>query len=90
MDRGGEGGPRDAQEDVHPPRQPDHRGAVDAESCLVPQAETDEQHIRQARTGEYNHRWQISVCLPFYGPGVIFYRPKVRIIKKARSKCQVR
>ena len=56
MDRGGEGGPRDAQEDVHSPRQPDHRGAVDAESCLVPQAETDEQHIRQARTGEYNHR----------------------------------
>ena len=66
MDRGGQGGPRDAQEDVHPPRQPGHRGAVDAESCLFPQIETNKQHIRQARTGEWPRR---SSGLNFYCPG---------------------
>ena len=39
VDSGGQGGPGDAQEDVHSPRQPGHRRAVDAESCLFPQTE---------------------------------------------------
>ena len=48
MDCGWQGGPRDAKEDVHPPRQYRHRRAMDAESGLLPQAETYEQHLRQA------------------------------------------
>ena len=39
VDCGGEGGPRDAQADVHPPGQSRHGGAVDAEGCLLPQAQ---------------------------------------------------
>ena len=51
MDRGREGGPRDAKEDVHPPGQPSHRGAVDAEGGLLPQAQADQQPVGQARLG---------------------------------------
>ena len=51
MDRGGEGGSRDAEADVHPPRQPGHRRAVDAEDRLLPQAEADQQPVGQARLG---------------------------------------
>ena len=51
VDRGWEGGPRDAEEDVHPPGQPGHWGAVDAEGGLLPQAEADQQPVRQARLG---------------------------------------
>ena len=52
VDSGGQGGPGDAQEDVHSPRQPGHRRAVDAEDSLLPQTEAHQQHIRQARTGK--------------------------------------
>ena len=52
MDRGREGGPRDAKEDVHPPGQPHNWRAVDAEGGLLPQAEADQQHLGQARPGE--------------------------------------
>ena len=52
VDRGWEGGPRDAEEDVHPPGQPHNGGAVDAEGGLLPQAEADQQHLGQARPGE--------------------------------------
>ena len=45
MDRGGEGGPRDAEADVHPPGQSGQRGAVDAEGCLLPQAQAHQQHL---------------------------------------------
>ena len=45
MDRGRQGGPRDAQADVHPPRQPRHRRAVDAEGRLLPQAQADQQPV---------------------------------------------
>ena len=51
MDRGREGRPRDAEEDVHPPGQPHNGGAVDAEGGLLPQAEADQQPVRQARLG---------------------------------------
>ena len=51
MDRGWKGGPRDAKEDVHPPGQPGHRGAVDAEGGLLPQAQADQQPVGQARLG---------------------------------------
>ena len=51
MDRGREGGPRDAKEDVHPPGQSGHRGAVDAEGGLLPQAQADQQPVGQARLG---------------------------------------
>ena len=53
MDGGGQGGPRNAQKDVHPPGQPVHGGAVDAEGGVVPQAQADEQHLRQARIRKY-------------------------------------
>ena len=53
VDSGGQGGPGDAQEDVHSPRQPRHWGTVDAESCLLPQTETNKQHIRQTRPGKF-------------------------------------
>ena len=49
MDGGGQGGPGDAQEDVHSPRQPGHRRAVDAEDSLLPQTEAHQQLVRQAR-----------------------------------------
>ena len=52
LDRGGQGGPRDAEENVHPPGQPRHGGAVDAEGCLLPQVEADQQSVGQAWTGE--------------------------------------
>ena len=52
MDGCGQGGPRDAEENVHPPGQPRHGGAVDAEGCLLPQAEADQQSVGQAWTGE--------------------------------------
>ena len=52
VDRCREGGPRDAKEDVHPPGQPHNGGAVDAEGGLLPQAQADQQHLRQARPGE--------------------------------------
>ena len=55
VDSGGQGGPGDAQEDVHSPRQPGHRRAVDAEDRLLPQTEAHQQHIRQARTGKFSH-----------------------------------
>ena len=51
MDRGREGGPRDAKEDVHPPGQPHNGGAVDAEGGLLPQAQADQQPVGQARLG---------------------------------------
>lgn len=44
MDGGWESRSRDAQAHVHPPRLAFDRGTVDAESRLIPQAETDEQH----------------------------------------------
>ena len=44
VDRGGEGGPGDAEADVHPPGQPCHRRAVDAEGRLLPQAQGHQQH----------------------------------------------
>ena len=50
---GGEGGPGDAEADVHPPGQPGHRRAVDAEGRLLPQAQGHQQHGRQARICEY-------------------------------------
>lgn len=53
MDGGGEGRPGDAEEDVHPPGLAVDRGAVDAEGGLLPQAEADEQHQRQARFRKY-------------------------------------
>ena len=52
MDRGWQGGPGDAQEDVHSPRQSRNWRTVDAESCLLPQTQTLQQHIRQTRTGK--------------------------------------
>ena len=52
MDRGWQGGPGDAQEDVHSPRQSRNWRTVDAESCLIPQTEANKQHIRQTRTGK--------------------------------------
>lgn len=48
MDGGGQGGPRDAQTHVHPPGQSGYWRAVDVESGQLPQAETNQQHIRQA------------------------------------------
>ena len=51
VDRSWEGGPRDAQKNVYSPGQPGHRGAVDAEGGLLPQAEADQQPVRQARLG---------------------------------------
>ena len=51
MDRGREGRPRDAEEDVHPPGQPGDRGAVDAEGGLLPQAEAHQQPVGQAWLG---------------------------------------
>ena len=39
-----EGGPRDAEEDVHPPGLAVDRRAVDAEGGFLPQTQTDEQH----------------------------------------------
>ena len=51
MDGGWEGGPWDAKTDVHPPWQPGHGGAVDAEGGLLPQAEADQQPVGQARLG---------------------------------------
>jgi hypothetical protein len=52
VDHCGQGRPRDAQEDVHPPGQPNDGRAVDAKSRLLPQAKADKQHHGQARTGE--------------------------------------
>ena len=51
MDGCGQGRPRDAKENVYSPRQPGHRGAVDAEGGLLPQAEADQQPVGQARLG---------------------------------------
>ena len=39
MDSSREGRPRDAEADVHPPGQSGQWGAVDAEGCLLPQAQ---------------------------------------------------
>lgn len=39
-----EGGPWDAEEDVHPPGLPLNGRAVDAEGGFLPQTQTDEQH----------------------------------------------
>ena len=52
MDSGGQGRPGDAQEDVHPSRQPRHGRTVDAEGRLLPQAQAHQQHLRQTRTGK--------------------------------------
>ena len=53
VDGGGQGGPRDAEAAVHPPGLAIHRGAVDAEDGVVPQAEADQQHLRQTRICKY-------------------------------------
>ena len=49
MDGGGKSGSGNAKAHVHPSRLSKHRGPVDAESCLLPQTEVDEQHLRQTR-----------------------------------------
>lgn len=53
MDGGGKGGPGDAEEDVHTPRQSVDGGTVDAEGGVVPQAQADQQHLGQARLCKY-------------------------------------
>ena len=53
MDGGGQGGPRDAQAHVHPPRLSCVRRAVDAEGGVFPQAQAHQQYLRQARLCEY-------------------------------------
>lgn len=53
MDGSRQGGPGDAQEDVHPPRLAVDGRAVDAKGRLLPQAEVDQQHQRQTRIREY-------------------------------------
>lgn len=45
MDGCWESGSRNAQEDVHPPRLALHGGAVDAESRLFSQTQTDQQYL---------------------------------------------
>jgi hypothetical protein len=70
VDGGGEGRPRDAQEDVHPPRQPVDGRAVDAEGRLLPQAQAHQQHLGQARLCEYLLRF--SSCF-FFCCCFIFY-----------------
>ncbi|KAG8297499.1 hypothetical protein J6590_034741, partial [Homalodisca vitripennis] len=49
VDGSRQGGPGDAQENVHPPRLSQYGRAMDAESCLLPQTEAHQQHLRQAR-----------------------------------------
>lgn len=62
-----QGGPWDAEEDVHPSGLPLHGRAVDAEGRLLPQAEVDEQHQRQTRIREYRlfcqlwDRWSFNL-----------------------------
>lgn len=53
MDGGGQGGPGDAETDVHPPGQPVDRRTMDAKSRVLPQAQADQQHLRQARICKY-------------------------------------
>ena len=54
VDHRGQGRPGDAEAHVHPPGQPDDGGAVDAEGRLLPQAQAHQQHLRQARAGEFD------------------------------------
>ena len=49
MDGGRESRSRDAKANVHPPRLAFHGGTMDAESRLVSQVETDQQHFGQTR-----------------------------------------
>ena len=49
MDGGRESRSRDAKKNVHPPRFAFHGGTMDAESRLVSQVETDQQHFGQTR-----------------------------------------
>ena len=66
----------DAQADVHPPGQPGHRGAVDAKSCLLPQAETNKQSFGQAGICQ---RKNLSLFKPSHPDtplaNLSFYRP---------------
>ena len=63
MDGGWQSRSGDAQADVHPPGQSGDWRAVDAESRLVPQAQVDQQHFRQARLRKWHdfiHRPSLS------------------------------
>lgn len=50
-----ESGPRDAEEDVHPPGLAVDRRAMDAESGFFPQTQVNQQHQRQTRFREYQY-----------------------------------
>jgi hypothetical protein len=76
VDGGGEGRPRDAQEDVHPPRQPVDGRAVDAEGRLLPQAQAHQQHLGQARLCEYLLRFSSCFFL------LLFYFLSILGIKR--------
>ena len=65
MDCGRQGGPRDAQADVHPSGQSGHRRAVDAEGCLLPQAQAHQQHLGQARPGKLSLIIYLEGCSAF-------------------------